>query len=250
MMGLGWLLIPALAGYILQTNLHQYRYRTLRDPGQHVVFRSVVTGSILVFFARPIVTFFTYDDLTLVGFLNRSFFIFVTNENIKLADDAIESFQFEYIATIGLSVILALVFWIVNNALRDRDRAAISAAKEHGDLKGAFATEAIETCETVEVSLNTGKVYIGQIVQSGIGVSSEFDLMISPLYSGYRDRETNELYITQFYYRILRIIQEDKDRRSWPDLRIGISLSDVISIRSFDPELYLKSSPPANTESQ
>lgn len=104
-------------------------------------------------------------------------------------------------------------------------------------------------------------------------MSSEFDLMISPIYSGYRDRETNELHITQFYHRILRIIatqrdrfehdrggdgeddmsrmsrqKKEKDRREpqkdWKDLKIGISLSDVISIRPFDPDLYLESSSP------
>lgn len=168
MMGLGWLLIPALVGYILQTNLHQYRYRTLRDPGQHVVFRSVLTGSILVFFARPIIIVFTIDNLTLVELLNRSFIIFFTNDDFTPAVDSIESFQFEYIATMGLSILLALAFWLVNNFFRDRDRAAIRAAKEHGDLKGAFATEAIETCETVEVSLNTGKYISGRSFRAAL----------------------------------------------------------------------------------
>ena len=267
MMGLEWLLLPALAGYILQTVLHQFRYRTLRQSGQHVVFRSAVTGSILVFVAHWIVLFVKHYDSTAVDYLNNAF-------------------NFDYTATVVLSFFLALTFWPVNNLLADRDKAAIRAAKENGDLKGVFATEAIETCESVEVSLNTGKVYIGQVVQSGIGMSSEFDLMITPMYSGYRDRETNDLIITQFYDYIIRDIermqdhyQHDQDhdseeleirpsnlveyyariqrqkevktdkghkeqKKGWKDLRIGISLSDVISIRYFDAELYLSSSPP------
>lgn len=37
------LLIPALAGYFLQTVLYRFRYRTLRESGQHVVYRSSLT---------------------------------------------------------------------------------------------------------------------------------------------------------------------------------------------------------------
>lgn len=54
-MGLGLLLVPALAGYLLQVQLNPFRYRTLRESGHHVVFRSALTGSILVFFAQLIV---------------------------------------------------------------------------------------------------------------------------------------------------------------------------------------------------
>lgn len=43
-MGLGFLLIPALAGYWVQIRLHSYRYETLRESGHHVVFRSALTG--------------------------------------------------------------------------------------------------------------------------------------------------------------------------------------------------------------
>lgn len=147
-----------------------------------------------------------------------------------------------------MSFFLALAVWPVCNALTDRDSAAIRAAKENGDLKGVFVTEAIATCKTVEVSLNTGKVYIGKISQSGIGISSQFDLMITPLFSGYRNRETNELKITQFYHQIIRDRKKKRQRgydqdgrelkNDWNELRIGVSLSDVITVRFFDPTLY------------
>lgn len=228
-MGLGLLLVPALAGYLLQTVLYRFRYRTLRESGQHVVFRSALTGIVLAFFAQLILHI-------------------VSNYVPRLETYLCEVFGFEYSAVAVLSFFLALVIWPVCNALTDRDSAAIRAAKENGDLKGVFVTEAIATCKTVEVSLNTGKVYIGKISQSGIGISSQFDLMITPLFSGYRNRETNELKITQFYHQIIRDMknkrqrgydQDGRERKNdWNELRIGISLSDVISVRFFDPMLY------------
>ena len=228
-MGLGLLLVPALAGYLLQTVLYQFRYRTLRESGQHVVFRSALTGIVLAFFAQLILHI-------------------VSNYVPRLESYLCEVFGFEYSAVAVLSFFLALAVWPVCNALTDRDSAAIRAAKENGDLKGVFVTEAIATCKTVEVSLNTGKVYIGKISQSGIGISSQFDLMITPLFSGYRNRETNELKITQFYHQIIRDRKKKRQRgydqdgrelkNDWNELRIGVSLSDVITVRFFDPTLY------------
>ena len=228
-MGLGLLLVPALAGYLLHTVLYRFRYRTLRESGQHVVFRSALTGIVLAFFAQLILHI-------------------VSNYVPRLETYLCEVFGFEYSAVAVLSFFLALVIWPVCNFFTDRDSAAIRAAKENGDLKGVFVTEAIATFKTIEVSLNTGKVYIGKISQSGIGISSQFDLMITPLFSGYRNRETNELKITQFYHRIIRDMKNkrqsgyDQDSREqkndWNELRIGVSLSDVISVRFFDPKLY------------
>jgi len=220
-MGLGLLLVPALAGYFLLKQSHWYRYRTLRESGQHVVFQSAVAGIILLFPAQLVVDLVEEFDSTPVTYVNCLF-------------------GSDYTAAALLSFLLALAFWPISNALTDRDRAAIRAASEHGDLKGVFITKAIVGGKPVEVTLNTGKVYIGQIVQSGIGMSSQFDFMIVPTYSGFRSRETNELKITQYYsHAIKKMIDEDQD---WRELRIGISISDVVSVRFFYPELYRESS--------
>lgn len=220
-MGLGLLLVPALAGYILQTQLHTYRFRTLRESGQHVVFRSALTGSVLLLLAQ-----------LSVDIVNRYIPVPVTYVN--------ELFGSEYTAAALLSFFFALAVWPVVNRHTTKDSAAIRAAQENGELKGVFVTEAIDTCMTVEVSLNTGKVYIGMITQSGIGMSSQFDFMIVPTYSGFRNRETNELEITQYYsHAIKKMIDEDQD---WRKLSIGISISDVVSVRFFYPELYRESS--------
>ena len=100
---------------------------------------------------------------------------------------------------------------------------------------GVFVTEAIGTGRPVEVSLDTGKVYIGQIVQSGIGMNIQFDLMIVPSLSGYRDRETNELIITHSYLQALM-----EKYRDWQDFKIAMSLSRIVLVRYFESRLYEK----------
>lgn len=221
-MGLGLLLVPALAGYILQTRLHRYRYRTLRESGQHVVFRSAVTGGILLLLAQLSVDIIIKRYIpTPVNYINCLF-------------------GSDYTAAALLSFFMALMVWPVVNTRTTRYDAAIHAAGENGELKGVFITEALVGSELVEVSLNTGKVYIGQIVQSGIGMSSQFDFMIVPTYSGFRNRETQELEITQHYsHTIKRMMEKDQ---AWSEFSIVISISDVVSVRFFYPELYRKSS--------
>lgn len=160
-MGLGWLLVPAVAGYFLQRVLYQFRFRTLRETGQHVVYRSTLTGIVLVFCAQLI--------------------LHIASKCVpRLETDLREVFGFEFASVAILSFILALVAWPICNRLTDRNSAIIRAAEENGDLKGVFLTEAIATFKTVEVSLNTGKVYIGKVMQSGIGIGSQYDVMITP----------------------------------------------------------------------
>ena len=217
-MGLGLLLVPALAGYLLQTQLYFFRYRTLRESGQHVVFRSALTGSILVFWAQMIVHSFSKYIPSPVTYVN-------------------EVFGFEYTAAAVLSFFLALAVWPVGNLLVDKEYAAIRAARENGELMGIFVTEAIGTGRYVEISLDTGKVYIGHVVESGIGMSSQFDFMIVPLFSGYRDRETNELIIKQSYSLAIDEMRRQDKRRE--ELRICIALSRVVLVRFFDPDLAI-----------
>lgn len=217
-MGLGLLLVPALAGYLLQTQLYFFRYRTLRESGQHVVFRSALTGSILVFWAQMIVHSFSKYIPSPVTYVN-------------------EVFGFEYTAAAVLSFFLALAIWPVGNLLVDKEYAAIRAARENGELMGIFVTEAIGTGRYVEISLDTGKVYIGHVVESGIGMSSQFDFMIVPLFSGYRDRGTNELIIKQSYSLAIDEMRRQDKRRE--ELRICIALSRVVLVRFFDPDLAI-----------
>lgn len=112
-MGLGVLLVPALAGYLLQTQLNFFRYRTLRESGQHVVFRSALTGSMLVFLAQLIVHSFSPYISTPVTYFN-------------------EVFGFEYTAAAVLSFFLALAVWPVGNLLADKDHAAFVRAAVPG----------------------------------------------------------------------------------------------------------------------
>ena len=82
-MGLGLLLVPALAGYFLQIQLKPFRYRTLSESGHHVVFRSALTGSILVFLAQLIVHSVSMYVPSSVAFINEVYMKYSNSNTLR-----------------------------------------------------------------------------------------------------------------------------------------------------------------------
>ena len=54
-MGLGLLLVPALAGYLFLNSFNGTRYSLPRETGYHVVFQSAIAGVLLFLLARLVV---------------------------------------------------------------------------------------------------------------------------------------------------------------------------------------------------
>ena len=85
----------------------------------------------------------------------------------------------------------------------------------------------------VEVTTKSSKCYIGFAQESGVAATSESDIAISPIASGYRDGETRVLKITTNYAPALA-----DSNLNLEDFRVLIPLSEVASARRFDPDAY------------
>ena len=72
---------------------------------------------------------------------------------------------------------------------------------------------------------------------SGIGRSGESDVVIIPLASGYRHKETQELAITTYYSPVIDQVLEKWDL-IYRDFRVVIPVSEIVSARLFFPEAY------------
>ena len=114
-MGLGLLLMPALAGYFVQTRMYVFRYDTLRESGHHVFFRSALTGGILVLLSHGLVHILKAYHPAIIELL-------------------LQTFDFEYSATAIFSLILAIGSVPIANVFFDRDKSAIKAARKRGEL--------------------------------------------------------------------------------------------------------------------
>ena len=222
-MGLGLLLIPTLGGYWFLTRLYYTRYGILRDSGYHILFKSAIVGCSLFVGSRLLVVFFLNPLLPYIGEIWKSYV------------------PHAYSGTVTLSVLLGGVLPLVINMFYRREKAARRTARESGDLIELLIRENIGREEFVELSLRSGKSYIGLVIESGIARHGESDVALVPMASGYRKEETHELEITTNYAPVIsKSLQESSATSAiiYEDFRIVIPMSEIVSARIFDPKVY------------
>lgn len=221
-MALGWLLIPALGGYWFLTHCFWTHYTAERASGYHLFFRAASVGGLLV----------------VIAYTLASLGDFLCPQGSALWTSLV---PFPYSGTAILSALLGVVLPPFINYLYDEEDAARRVAEENGDLIELLLAESVERQVHVELSLRSGKSYIGLILDPGLGVNSESDAAIIPMFSGYRSHDTHELEITTEYAPVIHDFLEhdgpDFDL-AYEDFRVIIPLSEVVSARLFDEDLY------------
>ena len=98
---------------------------------------------------------------------------------------------------------------------------------------------AVEESSTVEVTLETGKSYVGVPVGSRVATKDQGDLWLVPLMSGYRDDQHRLKMTTSYADELDEAILESRGL-SPADLTVAIDKSRIVSARPFDIELYQK----------
>lgn len=221
-MALGWLLIPALGGYWFLTHCFWTRYTAERASGYHLFFQAASAGGVLV----------------VIAYILTSLGAFLCPQGSALWTSFV---PFPYSGTALLSALLGVVLPPFINYLYDQEDAARRAAEENGDLIELLLAESVERQVHVELSLRSGKSYIGLVLDPGLGVNSESDAAIIPMLSGYRSHDTHELEITTKYAPVIRDFLEHDDPGfglAYEDFRVIVPLSEVVSARLFDEDLY------------
>lgn len=219
-MGLGLLFIPTLGGYWFLTRLYYTRYGVLRDSGYHVLFKSAIAGCSLVVFARLII-------------------VFLLNPYIPQAVEIWKSHvPFDYYGTATLSASLGVVLPLLFNRFYGKEMAMRRTARESGNLIELLIRENNESRKLVELSLRSGKSYIGLVLESGIARHGESDVALLPLKSGYRKEDTRELKITTNYAPVIRKSLEESSYLVYEEFRIVIPMSEIVTARIFDPDVY------------
>lgn len=216
-MGLGLLLVPALAGYLFLRWFNGTRYALPRETGYHVVFQSAIAGVILFFLARVMVV---------------------------LADRLAPAMgewwgavvPLDYSGTAAGTFVLAVLVPLVLNRLPrfHRSDARQRAAEGAGDQISLIIDRAMLRGSLVELSLSSGKSYVGSPIQGTFGHRDSGDVALVLVASGYRDESTRELVMTTNY---APVIDEWIDR-PLGDLTVAFPMRDVVSVRLFNQELY------------
>lgn len=223
-MGLGLLLIPALGGYWFLTRFSMTCDRLLRASGYHLVMQSAVTGVFLFAAARVI----------------------VLGINCALPEAAgwwRSVLPIDYSGTSALALALGLLLPLALNPFVDRSAAQRRASEGEGNLIELVIKDALERDMFIEVSLRTGKSYVGTAMRSGLPASDQADVSLVPILSGYRDKDTAELYLIRTYAReIDEILSGPENLRhlAFSDFRVVVPMQEIVSVRLFDPEAYAR----------
>ena len=216
-MGLGWLLIPALAGYWFLTHWNWTRFQAERASGYHLLFRSAIAGGLLLTGAYVLLTLLSplcpQDCAAWTAFV-----------------------PFPYAGTFVLSAGLGYVLPFLLNRYYSRQEAARHAIARHGNLIEQLMAEAIERQVLVQLSLKSGKVYVGLGLASALAGPDALEISLIPLASGYRAVDTQTMHLTTYYAPVLeKLTQHLTDE----DFRVVIPLTEVVSARLFDFEAHI-----------
>ena len=218
-MSLDVLLVPALGGYWLLTHLHYTRFRAVQESGYHVLFRAAFFGGVL--------------------FVVSEILLFLLVQPFPQIQDALDSiFPDNYYDSAALSVALGITLPLVGNRIYSDNRAIRKVARDGGHLVELIISESIDDQRQVELSLRSGKSYIGFAIESGIGLYGETDVSLIPMLSGFRDRDTQELRITTNYAPVILQMQERELEMGVEDFQVVIPISEIVSARIFLPEAY------------
>ena len=215
--GLGNLIVPLLCGYGFLTFCNYTKYRILRESGYHVLFRSAITG--LTFLAVAHVAQEAARHF-LPG--NRTFLLL---QNLIPIENPV---------TLAFTILLAVVSLALFNLKYDKVSAARKVAEQNGDFIELLIDRAITAGQSVELSLRSGKSYIGYALKSRLATLSDIDVELVPIASGYRKSETRELKITTHYSSVML----EFESKNYMDFRIVIPMSEIESVRLFDKEVY------------
>ena len=217
-MGLGLLLVPALAGYLFLNWFNGTRYSLPRETGYHVVFQSAIAGVLLFFVARLLVV--------------------LANTYIPDIAECWETIvPLDYSGTAAGTFVLAALLPIIFNRLSsfDRFKAREKAAEAAGDQISLIIDQAMLEGRFVELSLVSRKSYVGSPIQGTFGHRDGGDVALIPIASGYRDKDSRDLVMTTNY---APAIEDHLSDLALDDLKVAFPMRDIVSARLFDQELY------------
>ena len=214
-MSLGLLLIPTLGGYWLITHWNYTRFRVVRDSGYQFLFKSAFAGAMLFALA--------YLCIALL------------NHYLPWTETQWASYMpVEYSDAAVLSVLLGILLPQAANWFYPAQKATEVAAERDGNLIELLIARSISEGRIIELSLRSGKSYIGFGHRNEVEDYEDADISLVPLASGYRDKDTQELRITTNYARVIL----ESGTMDFSDFRIVIPMSEIVSARLFDWEVY------------
>ena len=207
-------LFGVLVGYWIITHLNITKFRALRESGYHLLFRSAITGLILVGLVTVALTFF--------------------ETGLPDAYEQFNSYLPNEFAVLLICAALAYLIPNIWNNFYDTDRATKREAIINDDAMEILLLEALDRACPVELTLKNDDFYVGFIFTSQSTRKRESDITLVPLLSGYRHKSTQKMIVTTNH----TYIAFELGKMNVADLRIVLRISEIISASLFDPDVF------------
>lgn len=232
MMPYNLLLLPVIVGYFILTFSYYFKYNTQRLAQNRIIFESVSTALIIIS----------------IGFLLRTVFEIV----FPSATPSIVSFlkiipikKVDYLWTIVFSCILTLILvWLSNMYIlwkyKKNEPIGWAVDKNGSEIEKLFKRSAKEAL-LMQITLKNDKVYIGFSEMIPIPQKTNY-LILTPVMSGYRDKETKQLKITTDYFKVIEDFFDGLDKMKHITLNTDIIIKqdEILTAGIYEQEIFDK----------
>lgn len=205
-------------GYFCLKFLHFSKYRITKYSGQELFFSSAIAG-LMVFGS---------------GYLFCRILLLEWPEGIaKLSAFFPNDGTFYIVAGYVISLpLIKVANWIYSN-----DDAIAKQIEEQNDGFESLLQTSQQYLKPLIISLDSGKVYIGVVNQSFFSPVENRSFQILPFYSGFRDKETKEMKITNEYVDFLDAFEKSNGERI-NDLTVSLPVRSIMSMSIFNADIY------------
>jgi hypothetical protein len=238
MMPYNLLLLPVIVGYFVLIYTLFFKYNTQRLTQNRIIFESVSVAIIIVVCGITIRTFveLLFPNLTpaAVNFLK-----------------VIPINKVDYLWTVVFSCLLTVILVFISNYFIKRkfkkDEPIGWAVDANGDEIEKLFKRSVEEAVTIQVTLKNDKVYIGFSEIIPIPHKTNY-LTLTPIISGYRDKETKQLHITTDYFKVVQEfidkVNDDKENVSL-NTDVIIKQDEILSAGIYEQSIFEKFNAPS-----
>ena len=223
-MGFGLLFVPLMGGYLFLTWCNWTRFLVRRQSGHHLLFRSASVGLVLLAIARGLEM--------------------LAGDPLATWPHLVEHWQraapFPYVGTIAGAFLLGPGVALVTNVFYSKSKGAMRAVDRASDYMELLFVESMRSDSLVELTLQSGKVYVGWILNASAAEPERKFVEMLPLASGFRAEEDHKLQFTTNYAVVLEVASHVNEYATQSDFRVVLPVAEVRSARPFDFATYFQ----------
>lgn len=240
MMPYNLLLLPVIVGYFVLIYSHLFKYNTQRLTQNRIIFESVSVAVLII----------------TAGFILRTIIEVILPDLTPAIVEILEIVpirKVDYFWTIVFSCLLAIILVFISNYyIKKRfkkDEPIGWAVDANGDEIEKLFKKSVEEAVTIQVTLKNDKVYIGFSEIIPIPSKTNY-LTLTPIISGYRDKDTKQLHITTDYFKVVDDFIDDvenDDNKITLNTDVIIKQDEILSAGIYEQSIFDKFNKPSDT---